>query len=124
MISKQLQQIHDEWLKDVMSREPNHSYEYLFSQLPRIEDLGADPTVQCKFFMPATGWRWYVLSGLPLNDGNWILHCYTTSSDYCEFGDVSLRELQSAVGPLGACVERDQYFTPVPVSKIISGDEY
>ncbi len=57
MTSKQLQHIHDEWLKDVMSRAPDQSYDHLFRKLPRIQDLGVDPTINCAIFLPATGWR-------------------------------------------------------------------
>lgn len=104
-----------------MSKEPDHSYDHLLHRLPMVCDLGDDPTVQFKLFLPGEDWRWYVLSGHE-SCSDWILFVYATSPDCSEFGSVGLNELQSATGPLGQCVERDLYFKPVRVSKISSGE--
>ena len=113
-------EIHNQWLASVMSHEPNGSFDHLLQRLPRIVDLDQDPIVHFKLFMPGTGWTWYVLAGRPTAGGDWILHCYATSPYDAELGDVSLNELLGTPGPFGSSVERDRYFTPVPVSKIRS----
>ncbi|HXS93822.1 MAG TPA: hypothetical protein VN736_04400 [Candidatus Limnocylindrales bacterium] len=125
MVTQHLQEIHDQWLADVMSLEPNGSFDYLLQDLPKVAEIGEDPTVRFKLFMPGTGLRWYVLAGHE-TCGDWILHCYATGPDheYDEFGDVLLSDLLRQVGPLGASVERDRYFTPVPVSQIVNGQKY
>jgi hypothetical protein len=125
MVTQHLQQIHDQCLADVMSREPNGSFDHLLRELPQVSDLGDDPTVRFKLFMPGAGWRWYILAGNDIG-GDWILHCYATGPDHenDEFGDVPLNDLLRQVGPLGASVERDCHFTPVPVSQIVNGSSY
>ena len=124
MVSQHLQEIHDQWLADVMSREPNGTFDYLLRELPDAyySDLGDDPTVRFKLFMPGAGWRWYVLAGFE-RDGDWILYCYVTGPDHenDEFGTVRLSDLLRLVGPLGASIERDRYFGSVPVSEIGNG---
>jgi hypothetical protein len=125
MVTQHLQEIHDQWLADVMSHEPNGSFDYLLRDLPKVSELGDDPTVRFKLFMPVAGVRWYVLAGYE-TDGDWVLHCYATGPDHenDEFGDVRLSDLLRQVGPLGASIERDRYFGSVPVSQIVNGSSY
>ena len=124
MVTQHLQEMHDQWLADVMSHEPNGSFDYLLRDLPKVSELGDDPTVRFKFFMPGAGWRWYVLAGHETEAGDWILFCYATGPQHSEYGDVSLNQLLRLVGPLGASIERDRYFGPVPVSQIVNGSSY
>ena len=98
MVSQSLQEIHDQCLAAVMSHEPGGSFDYLLQGLPEVSDLGDDPTVGFKLFMPGTGCRWYILAGHDIG-GDWILHCYATGPDHekDEFGYVSLNDLLRSV---------------------------
>jgi len=73
-----------------------------------------DPVVQVKFFTPWTSWTWYVTEF----DGEDIFFGLVDGFEK-ELGYFSLSELQSARGPGGLRVERDLYFSPRPLSKIL-----
>jgi hypothetical protein len=73
----------------------------------------SDPTVVCKFFLPGTGWTWYVIEF----DGDDTFFGYVIGLE-CELGYFSLQELTQAQGPLGLRVERDCYFQKQPLSKV------
>lgn len=93
-------------------------------RLPKHDDVVSldHAVVQCKFFVPGTLHRWYVLTGEPTKDGNWNFLGYATcDSDGGEFGGFTLSELESIEGPFGVRVERDLYFEPVPISSVTSG---
>ncbi len=76
-----------------------------------------DPVVQVKFFTPWTGWTWYATEF----DGLDTFFGYVDGLE-AEWGYFSLRELEQVEGPGGLRVERDMYFTPAPISKVLSED--
>ncbi len=73
----------------------------------------SDPIVVCKFFLPGTGWTWYVIEF----DGTDTFFGYVVGLE-CELGYFSLQELLQAQGPLGLRVERDLYFEAQPLSEV------
>ncbi len=87
----------------------------LRESLPKIYSCEKinDPEVKVKFFLPGTGWTWYVLEF----DGNdSFFGCVV--GNFPELGYFSLSELESLTGPLGVKVERDMYFKPVKLSEV------
>lgn len=68
----------------------------------------ADPVVYAKFFLPGTGWTWYVTEGQE-QAGDFRFFGYVVGLE-SEFGYFLLSELQEARSPLGLSVERDLYF--------------
>ena len=73
----------------------------------------SDPIVRCKFFTPWSYWTWYVIEF----DGADLCYGYV-KGDFPELGYFRLSELKALKGPFGLTVERDIYFTPVPLSKV------
>src|SRR5512143_2022937 len=92
----------------------------------------AHPVVVAKFFLPGTGWTWYVIEGSTREpDGcgwgsNWhhrplteydpsrddvLFFCYVVG-DYPELGYFSLSELTGLRGSLPPGIERDSSFEP------------
>lgn len=85
-----------------------------------IVDL-EDAVAQCHFFLPGTGFDWYVLSGDPVENGEWFFVGWGAwDDDGGEYGHVSTWELERMNGPCGLGVERDLYFAPKPISEIIA----
>jgi hypothetical protein len=80
--------------------------------------LDSDPLVHCKFFLPASSWTWYVISGREWNHDDWLFFGFVVGYE-AEFGEFSLSELRAIRGPLGLTVERDRYFTPCPLSEVM-----
>ena len=72
----------------------------------------SDPTVICKFFLPATGWTWYAIEF----DGEDVFFGYVVGQ-YPELGYFSLHELEEVRGPFDLAIERD-HFTAMPLSKV------
>ena len=82
----------------------------LRAQLPPLysQEREADPVVYAKFFLPGTGWTWYVTEGSP--EGNDFLFFGFVVGLESEFGYFLLSELENAQTPLGLNVERDKRF--------------
>lgn len=74
----------------------------------------ADPMVQVKFFTPDSNWTWYATEYSPEEQMffGWVVGFEK------ELGYFSLRELESARGPMGLAIERDKFFTPMPLSEV------
>lgn len=72
-----------------------------------------DPIVQVKFFDPCGSWSWYATEF----DGEDLFFGLVDGFER-ELGYFRLSELASVRGPLGIGIERDQFFTPVPLSKL------
>jgi len=66
-----------------------------------------------KFFTPDSSWTWYASEF----DGVDIFYGLVDGHEI-EFGSFSLRELQAARGHLGLPIERDRFFTPVPLGEL------
>ncbi len=88
----------------------------LRKQLPRFGATSSqsDPIAICKFFTPDSSWTWYAMDW----DGEDTFYGLVQGFEE-EFGTFSLSELQSSTGPLGLHIERDLYFKPTPVSKLM-----
>ena len=61
-----------------------------------------------KFFLPGTGWTWYVTEGSPQED-DFLFFGFVVGLE-SEFGYFVLSELESVRTPLGLSVERDLTF--------------
>ena len=72
-----------------------------------------DPMVICKFFYPDFSWTWYAIEF----DGNDLFFGLVAGFEN-ELGYFSLSELQSNRGRLGLPIERDLWFTPMPLSEV------
>jgi len=72
-----------------------------------------DPVARVKFFTPWSNWTWYATEF----DGEDTFFGYVEGLEK-ELGYFSLRELQSASGPVGLKIERDIHFRPTPLSEL------
>lgn len=88
----------------------------LLAQMPPLgsQENNPDPVVPVKFFTPDSCWTWYPYEF----DGEDEFFGLVQGFDE-EFGSFLLSELQSATGPWGMPVERDLWFKPTPVSKLL-----
>jgi hypothetical protein len=85
--------------------------EELRARLPLLYSQEAEEElmVYAKFFLPGTGWTWYVTEGGE-QDGDFLFFGFVVGLD-SEFGYFLLSELESVRSPLGLEVERDLTFT-------------
>ena len=72
-----------------------------------------DPMLRVKFFTPDANWTWYVIEF----DRDDLFFGLVIGLD-TELGYFRLSELQEVRGPLNLPIERDLYFTPVPLSHV------
>ena len=92
----------------------------LLALLPRLraQEHDADPIVYAKFFLPGTGWTWYVIEGEERN-GDFLFFGFVIGTD-SEFGYFLLTELESARDPLlNLAVERDLSFTQGRLTDVV-----
>jgi len=82
----------------------------LRARLPPLysQEAEAEPMVYAKFFMPGTGWTWYVTEGSP-QDEEFLFFGFVVGLE-SEFGYFLLSELESVRNKLGLGVERDLAF--------------
>jgi hypothetical protein len=80
-------------------------------------DADPGPIAYVKFFTPDAGWTWYATEGSP--DGEDFLFFGYVEGLECEWGYFLLSELEGVRGRLGLPVERDLYFSPTPVSRLM-----
>jgi len=80
--------------------------EELRARLPPLysQEAEAEPMVYVKFFMPSTGWTWYVTEGSP-QDEDFLFFGFVVGLE-SEFGYFLLSELESVHNQLGLGVER------------------
>ncbi|MFA0888146.1 MAG: DUF2958 domain-containing protein [Synergistales bacterium] len=94
----------------------------ILQKLPRLYSTENTPlegkTAVCKFFTPDSNWTWYALEGEKQKDGDFLFFGWVVGLEK-EFGYFSLRELESARGPLGLPIERDLCFGPKPLKKVM-----
>ena len=85
-------------------------------KLPKLGDTAEqkNPIVQTRFFYPDFPWTWYAIEF----DGKDIFYGYV-DGDFGEYGTFSLSELMSTRGKLGCEIERDLYFTPMPIQEVL-----
>jgi hypothetical protein len=83
-------------------------------KLRETESIPLDEKIaRVKFFTPWTGWTWYGVE-FDGEDLFWGL----VDGDFVEWGYFSLRELQSARGPLGLTIERDKFWEPKTIARV------
>jgi hypothetical protein len=82
----------------------------LRAKLPPLysQEAEADPIVYAKFFLPGTGWTWYVTEG-SAEDEEFLFFGLVIGLER-EFGYFLLSELEDVRTPLGSKVERDLDF--------------
>ena len=73
-----------------------------------------DPVARVKLFTPDSSFTWYITEYDPKRRVAFGL----VQGLEEELGYFSLDELESIRGPLGLPIERDQWFKPVPLSKV------
>lgn len=81
------------------------------------QDGAADPIVYAKFFLPGTGWTWYVTEAGPQGD-DVLFFGFVVGLD-SEFGYFVLSELESVRGPFGLAVERDLAFEEGKLTDVV-----
>jgi hypothetical protein len=91
----------------------------LRSRLPLLysQEGEAEPVVYAKFFLPGTGWTWYVTEGSPQAE-DFLFFGFVVGLD-SEFGYFLLSELEEVRGPLGLRVERDLHFREGRLSDVV-----
>lgn len=86
------------------------------NRLPKLYETEnvKNPIVQAKFFSPWTGWTWFATEF----DGEDLFFGYVEGTEP-EWGYFRLSELEAYRGPGGLQIERDLYFTPEPISRLV-----
>lgn len=77
----------------------------LYSQ----DGKGNDAVVIAKFFLPGSGFTWYVTEAEKQSNGDYMFFGYVEGLE-SELGYFTLSQLQSVRGRFGLRVERDMYF--------------
>src|SRR5262249_55177107 len=78
----------------------------------------SNPLIRAKFFLPGTGWTWYVIEGQKQED-DFLFFGFVVGLE-SEFGYFSLSELESLRSPmLGLPVERDLSFPEGPLTDVV-----
>ena len=82
----------------------------LRAKIPALysQEKEAEPVVYAKFFLPGTGWTWYVTEGSQQED-DYLFFGFVVGLG-SEFGYFLLSELESVQTKLGLTVERDLAF--------------
>ena len=89
-------------------------------QLPPLESQeskGLDAVAWVKFFTPDSSWTWYASEF----DGSDLFFGLVKGWEE-ELGYFGLRELEQIRGRLGLPVERDRFFRPTSLRKLMSSD--
>lgn len=88
----------------------------IIKQLPPLysQESEKNPMVVCKFFYPDFHWTWYAIEF----DGKDLFYGYVIG-DYPELGYFTLSELMANRGKLGLPIEKDSFFKPCRLSKVM-----
>jgi hypothetical protein len=91
----------------------------LRGRLPALyaQEAETEPMVYAKFFLPETGWTWYVTEGGE-QDGEFLFFGFVVGLE-SEFGYFLLSELEGVSSPLGLRVERDLTFTQGRLTDVV-----
>jgi hypothetical protein len=91
----------------------------LRQRLPPLysQEAEPEPTIYAKFFMPGTGWTWYVTEGSEQDD-DFLFFGFVVGFE-SEFGYFLLSELESVTTPLGLHVERDLSFREGKLTDVV-----
>ena len=95
----------------------------LRAKLPALysQESEAEPVVYAKFFLPGTGWTWYVTEGSQQED-DFLFFGFVVGLER-EFGYFLLSELESVRTPLGLAVERDLAFHEGKLTDVVPAAE-
>jgi hypothetical protein len=93
--------------------------EKLRARLPPLysQEAEAEPMVHAKFFLPGTGWTWYVTEGGE-QEGDFLFFGFVVGLD-SEFGYFLLSELESLRSLLGLPIERDLAFIEGRLTNVV-----
>src|SRR6185369_13690475 len=93
--------------------------EELRARLPPLyaQEAADEPIVYAKFFLPGTGWTWYITEGSPKGD-DYLFFGFVVGQD-SEFGYFLLSELESVHSQLGLSVERDTAFREGKLTDVV-----
>lgn len=85
--------------------------EKVFAKYPLYsqDGKGNDAVVIAKFFLPGSGFTWYVTEAEKQENGDYMFFGYVEGLD-SELGYFSLSQLQNVRGRFGLRIERDMYF--------------
>ena len=91
----------------------------LRSRLPALysQEKEAEPVVYAKFFLPGTGWTWYVTEGSP-EENDFLFFGFVVGFE-SEFGYFLLSELESVRTSFGLTVERDLAFREGKLTDVV-----
>jgi hypothetical protein len=91
----------------------------LRARLPPLysQEAEAEPVVYAKFFMPGTGWTWYVTEGSE-QEGDFLFFGFVVGLE-SEFGYFLLSELEGVKTQLGLHVERDLTFCQGKLTDVV-----
>ena len=95
----------------------------LRGKLPRLysQEAESDPIVYAKFFLPGTGWTWFVTEGSAEGD-EFLFFGFVVGLE-SEFGYFLLSELEGVRSPLGLKVERDLHFQEGRLTDVVPAPE-
>jgi hypothetical protein len=91
----------------------------LRARLPPLysQEAEAEPVIYAKYFLPGTGWTWYVMEGSE-QGGDFLFFGFVVGLE-SEFGYFLLSELESVRTPLGLAVERDLTFPEGKLTDVV-----
>ena len=91
----------------------------LRQRLPPLysQEAEPEPMIYAKFFMPGTGWTWYVIEGAE-QDGDFLFFGFVVGLE-SEFGYFLLSELEAVTTALGLHVERDLSFREGKLTDVV-----
>ena len=97
----------------LMTQEIRKKLPALYAQ----DSQGGDAVAYLKLFTPDSGWTWYITEGSQQDDDDFLMFGLVDGMEK-ELGYVSLRELESAKGPMGLPIERDIWWKPKTLKEI------
>jgi len=91
----------------------------LRARLPPLysQEAEDEPWIYAKFFLPGTGWTWYVTEGSAQED-DFLFFGFVVGME-SEFGYFLLSELEGVRSPLGLRVERDLTFREGKLTDVV-----
>ena len=91
----------------------------LRARLPPLysQEAEPEPWIHCKFFLPGSGWTWYVTEGSPQED-DFLFFGFVVGLE-SEFGYFLLSELEQVRTAFGLAVELDLTFTEGRLTDVV-----
>lgn len=91
----------------------------LRARLPPLysQEAEPEPVVHAKFFLPGTGWTWYVTEGSE-QEGDFLFFGFVVGLE-SQFGYFLLSELEEVTSKFGLHVERDLHFQPGKFTDVV-----